>query len=313
MPLTLKVDSLCKKYGRRFVVDNFSFEVEQGDLYGFLGPNGAGKTTTLSVLAGLIKPTSGRFEYFGKTASLKESKKDIGFVIESPSFYDYLTARQNLKLFLRFYDGIKKNHEMEIIETVGLSNFANVKVGTFSQGMKQRLWIGQALISNPKLLILDEPTNGLDPEGNYEVWSLLRKLVRERGATILISSHLLTEIEEGCNKACIISEGKKIASGSVAELLANQTGDIEIEIEKPDFDKIDAYFISHPEIDITSKKRLENLYCLKISSKNIEAAKLNYELNSAGFSVRSFRLMKKTLKEYFLDITSNNDERKAPK
>ncbi len=308
----LKLDSLTKKYHNRAVVDNLSFDIMEGDLYGFLGPNGAGKTTTLSMLLGLIKPDFGTFRIFNKPEEqLKDIKKEIGALIEFPAFYDHLSAEKNLSLFLKFYDNLPKNHINDLLEIVDLTKFSKTKVGHFSQGMKQRLWIAQSMIGNPRFLILDEPTNGLDPEGNYDIWKVLKNFVNEKKSTILISSHLLNEIEEGCNKVCIISEGKKIASGYVSDLLRDITSGIEIIIENSETDKVLNFFKKFKNITIDKiNKTSEGLYLTLSNNNDNDPAKINYDLNIAGFRVRSFHLLKKSLKEYFLDIITNSKERK---
>lgn len=313
MPQILTLNSLTKKYGKKTVVNNLSFEVEKGDLFGFLGPNGAGKTTTLSMLLGLVKPTSGTFNIFGySNDNLYKIKNNIGALIESPAFYDYLTAEQNLNLFTKFYSNIPKNHVDELLELVDLQKVQGTKVGTFSQGMKQRLWIAQALIGYPELLILDEPTNGLDPEGTYDIWRVFKQLVKEKNITILISSHLLHEIEENCNKVCIIADGKKIECGFVLELLHNLASMIEIEIENCDEEKLNKIFSSHKEIVIKEKRNDNGLTIIRINLLGtISPSKINQELNFSGFSVKSFRTVKKTLKEYFLDIVANIKEGKT--
>jgi len=312
----LVLNSLTKRFGRKVAVDNLSFEVAEGDLFGFLGPNGAGKTTTLSMLTGLIKPTSGSFSIFNVTyANLHKIKKQIGVLIETPAFYDYLSAENNLKIFARLHP----NHFNieELLEMVNLKEYMKMKVATFSHGMKQRLWLAQALLGNPKLLILDEPTNGLDPEGNRDIWQILNHLVREKKTTILISSHLLGEIEEWCNRVCIISEGKRIAYGSVSDLLQDLTHTIVIEIENCDEEKAENYFSSQKYLEIVDRKKSGDLSIYTINlKKGFPIAQINYQLNASGFSIRAFQLLRKTLREYFLEITASqrekdkNDEKK---
>jgi ABC-2 type transport system ATP-binding protein len=202
-------------------VDDLSFSVNEGDVYGFLGQNGAGKSTTIRMLLTLVQPTAGSIEIFGKDLRThrREILENVGAVIERPDLYKYLTAYENLSLFARM-SGIKpeKKKLEQQLELVGLADRAHSKVKTFSQGMKQRLGIAVALVHDPKLIILDEPTNGLDPQGIADVRNLVMHLSRNMGKTLLISSHLLNEIEMVASRMLIIDKGKKMAEGSVAEL-----------------------------------------------------------------------------------------------
>jgi ABC-type multidrug transport system ATPase subunit len=310
MSSILSLNSLTKKFGDKTAVDKLSFNVEQGDIFGFLGPNGAGKTTTLAMLLGIMKPSAGSFKIFDNDGCPPHMKKKIGALIESPAFYEYLTAKENLTLIANFYDNLSGSYLYGILETVGIKYAADIKVGKFSQGMKQRLWVAQALIGDPELLILDEPTNDLDPEGTRDIWQILTDLSKNKKATILISSHLLDEIETNCNKVCIINEGKMAACGYVSDLLQKYSSSVMIEIENAGQDKLDVFFMSHPELLIIYKTQLNKITSLNIQlSPNSSPANLNKELNSAGFEVRSFHLIKMTLREYFFEITSNSQER----
>lgn len=222
MPAIIKVNNLSKQFKEINAVDDLSFTVEQGDVYGFLGQNGAGKSTTIRMLLTLIKPTAGEISIFDKNLSTHRSDilKQVGAVIEKPDLYKYLSAYDNLAIFAKM-SGIKADRKllMEQLKMVGLDERAGSKVKTFSQGMKQRLGIAVALVHNPQLIILDEPTNGLDPQGIADMRNLILHLSRELGKTIVVSSHLLSEIELVANRMIIIHKGKKIVEGKVAELL----------------------------------------------------------------------------------------------
>ncbi|MGF2411611.1 ABC transporter ATP-binding protein [Ferruginibacter sp.] len=222
MPAILSVNHLSKKFKDLTAVDDLSFTVNEGDVYGFLGQNGAGKSTTIRMLLSLIKPTSGDINIFGQNLSTHRSNilKQTGAVIEKPDLYKYLTAYQNLSIFAKM-SGIRVTRQllMEQLEMVGLADRATSKVKTFSQGMKQRLGIAVALVHNPRLIILDEPTNGLDPQGIADMRNLILQLSREMGKTIVVSSHLLSEIEIIANRILIINKGKKVVEGNAAELL----------------------------------------------------------------------------------------------
>ncbi len=222
MPAIIKVNNLSKQFKEINAVDDLSFTVEQGDVYGFLGQNGAGKSTTIRMLLTLIKPSGGEISIFDKNLSTHRSDilKQVGAVIEKPDLYKYLSAYDNLAIFAKM-SGIKADRKllMEQLKMVGLDERAGSKVKTFSQGMKQRLGIAVALVHNPQLIILDEPTNGLDPQGIADMRNLILHLSREMGKTIVVSSHLLSEIELVANRMIIIHKGKKIVEGKVAELL----------------------------------------------------------------------------------------------
>lgn len=218
----IEVNHLCKSFELFNAVNKLSFTVNQGDIFGFLGENGAGKSTTIRMLLTLIKPTSGNIQLFGEP--LQQNRKSIlqkvGAVIEKPDLYKYLSAYENLNLFAKM-SGLKlsKLSLMQQLDIVGLADRSHSKVKTFSQGMKQRLGIAVALVHDPQLIILDEPTNGLDPQGIVDIRNLLMRLSQERGKTILVSSHLLSEIELIANRLLIIHKGEKVVEGSVKSLL----------------------------------------------------------------------------------------------
>ena len=222
MALTIGVTHLSKKFNDTYAVNDLSFTVNEGDIYGFLGQNGAGKSTTIRMLLTLIQPSSGNIEIFGKKLSISRSEilKQVGAVIEKPDLYKYLSAYENLSIFAKMSDiKVSKKLLMDQLKMVGLEDRAKDNVRTFSQGMKQRLGIAVALVHNPALIILDEPTNGLDPQGIADIRNLILRLSREMGKTILISSHLLSEIELIANRMIIIHKGKKMVEGTVADLL----------------------------------------------------------------------------------------------
>lgn len=222
MAAVIQVQNLSKQFKELRAVNNLSFTVNEGDVYGFLGQNGAGKSTTIRMLLSLIKPSSGRIEIFGKNLLTHRSEilKQIGAVIEKPDLYKYLSAYQNLRIFAKM-SGVKVTNDllMQQLKMVGLDERAHSKVKTFSQGMKQRLGIAVALVHDPKLIILDEPTNGLDPQGIADMRNLIMRLSKEMGKTVLVSSHLLSEIEIIANRIIIINKGQKVVEGNAAELL----------------------------------------------------------------------------------------------
>lgn len=216
----VKTYDLTKKYGENIVVNNLDMEVREGTIYGFLGPNGAGKSTTLKMLLGLVHQTKGEIDIFGKRFNSKnriEILKDVGSLIESPSYYGHLTARENLKIFAAMLDLPDKNID-EVLKIVRLDRQKSKKTSAYSLGMKQRLGLASALLSFPKLLILDEPTNGLDPAGIQEIRELIRSLPKKYGMTVIISSHLLSEIDIIVDNIGIIGNGKMMYQGTLENL-----------------------------------------------------------------------------------------------
>ena len=215
----LRITNLCKMFGKKQVLKSLNFEVPKGGITGFLGPNGAGKSTTIKIIAGLVAPTSGTVEIQGVLMNGNSTAvfQKLGIMFEAPTFYNYLTARQNYMLLTR----LQQNKTVDIdhiLKIVGLSGSADVKVGEFSQGMRQRLGIGQALLVQPEFLILDEPTNALDPLGRKEMKNLILHLAQTEKMTLFVSSHLLSEIEQICTHAVIINDGKILAAASIDEL-----------------------------------------------------------------------------------------------
>ena len=232
MPAIISVTNLSKKFKDITAVDGLSFTVNEGDVYGFLGQNGAGKSTTIRMLLSLIKPTGGDINIFDKNlfTHRNEILKQTGAVIEKPDLYKYLSAYENLSIFAKM-SGIKVTRDllMQQLKLVGLEDRAQSKVKTFSQGMKQRLGIAVALVHSPRLIILDEPTNGLDPQGIADMRNLILYLSKEMGKTIVVSSHLLSEIEIIANRILIINKGKKVVEGNAAALLDPAKTIVEIE------------------------------------------------------------------------------------
>lgn len=216
----IKTNSLTKKYGEQVCVNNLNMSVPENRIYGFLGPNGAGKSTTLKMLLGLVSPTKGEIDIFGRRVNSKnriDILRNVGSLIESPSYYGHLTARENLKIFAALSDVPKANID-KVLEIVRLNNQQSKKASKFSLGMKQRLGLASALLSFPKLLILDEPTNGLDPAGIQEIRELIKSLPKQYGMTVIVSSHLLAEIDQMAEDVGIIANGKLMYQGELNKL-----------------------------------------------------------------------------------------------
>lgn len=249
----IKVQHLSKRFGSFEAVKDVSFTVKKGDVFGFLGPNGAGKSTTIRCLLSLISPDSGSVELFGKSFKSERSAilSNIGSIIEKPDFYKYLSAQKNLEIFARVSGAIVSKMEIqEMLEFVGLGDRGKHKVGGFSHGMKQRLGIAQTLLHKPELIILDEPTTGLDPQGIIEIRNLILRLKNEQNKTILLSSHQLSEIELIANRMVIINQGRSIVEGTVNELLNSQ--ELVVRIEVDDASAVAEFLkMTYPESNIT--------------------------------------------------------------
>jgi ABC-2 type transport system ATP-binding protein len=222
--ITLAVNDLKKVIGKKEIIKGLTFDLREGEVFGFLGPNGAGKTTTIRMLVGLIKPTSGSIHICGSNiqGNFHEAMTNLGCIVENPELYPYLSGYNNLLHFARMLDGIGEERIKEVTELVGLTERIHDKVKTYSLGMRQRLGIAQALLGKPKVLILDEPTNGLDPAGIREMRQFIRFLAVEEGLSVLVSSHLLSEIQLLCDRVAIISKGSIIRTDTVHQLLSNR-------------------------------------------------------------------------------------------
>lgn len=231
----IETKDLIKKYRGRAAVENLNLNIKKGQIYGFLGPNGAGKTTTIRMLLGLITPTAGKIEVFGQ--DLRKNKlqilRKVGSLVESPSYYGHLSAVDNLEAIRRILDA-PKSRIAEVLDIVSLTGEEKRPVKGFSLGMKQRLGIAAALLGNPELLILDEPTNGLDPSGIQEIRGLIKRLPQEQGITVVVSSHLLSEIEQMADTVGIIRQGRMVYQDTIANLQRQAAGDIRLAVSEPE-------------------------------------------------------------------------------
>ncbi|MEO0065062.1 MAG: hypothetical protein RI983_388 [Bacteroidota bacterium] len=301
MQQIVKVSGLSKQFGSFTAVDQLSFSVEEGDVYGFLGQNGAGKSTTIRMLLTLITPTEGNMELFGLPlqSHRKEILQQIGAVIEKPDVYKYLSAYENLKLFARL-SGIKPTRTvlMNQLELVGLADRAHDIVKTFSQGMKQRLGIGIALVHNPQLIVLDEPTNGLDPQGIADIRNLILFLSREQKKTVIVSSHLLNEIEQIATRILIIEKGKKLVEGTASTLINAEQAILEMEVSnKESANRI----LASSEWSNQILPEREGKLLVKIKRSDIPA--FNRMLASNGVDIYSLA-SRNNLEDYFLQVTA---------
>ena len=291
---TLEARNLTKVIGSRTIVDDVSFELVAGDIFGFLGPNGAGKTTTIRMLVGLIRPTSGTVSICGHDIrhEFEQAMRCIGCIVESPDLYRFMTGRENLEHFARML-GVGRADIERVAELVGLAHRLDQRVGTYSLGMRQRLGIAQAMLGKPRVLILDEPANGLDPAGIREMRELLRNLAAE-GLSVFVSSHLLAEIELMCDRVAIIHRGRILRAGTVRELIANQRA---MELHVGDLERASA-ILRERAVEFTPDHDRLFLPIEESDMPPILAA-----LVEQGVPVFAARPRVQTLEEMFLDAT----------
>ncbi len=309
MQSIIKVLNLSKHFKDFKAVNNLSFTVNEGDVYGFLGQNGAGKSTTIRMLLTLITPDSGEIEMFGMDlfTHRKEILKQTGAVIEKPDVYNYLTAYENLQLFSKISGGNKltKIQLLDQLETVGLQDRAFSKVKTFSQGMKQRLGIAVTLVHNPQLLILDEPTNGLDPQGIADIRNLILHLSKELNKTVLVSSHLLSEIQLIANRLLIIDKGRKMVEGNASELFDPAETLVELET----LDNSQTYLqLQQSDWSVKLQPSREKTIVLKMDRQQIPA----FHRSLAEMQIPVISLQPRhSLEDYFLQVTTGNQHVEA--
>jgi ABC-type multidrug transport system ATPase subunit len=298
----VEVKNLVKHYGDFCAVKDVSFDVYAGDVFGFLGPNGAGKSTTIRTILSLIKPTSGGIYLFGKDLKGHRSYilSKIGCIVEKPDFYKYLSAEKNLELFARISGvSVNKVKVHELIEFVGLKGREKDKISGFSHGMKQRLGIAQTLIHDPDLIILDEPTTGLDPQGIIDIRNLILKLKNEQNKTVILSSHILSEIELIANRMIIINKGETIVQGSVSDLLSAQELVVSFTVNDVEAAK---KVLSNSDFSKCLHSVSDSNMLLHISQENI--ADINVLFCSEGIRVSSIETKRK-LEDYFLKLIAH--------
>jgi ABC-type multidrug transport system ATPase subunit len=303
-PHMLSITHLSKSFGSFQAVSDLSFSVNAGEVYGFLGQNGAGKSTTIRMILSLIRPTGGNIEIFGKSLFTDREYilRKIGAVVEKPDLYRYLSGYENLSLFAKLSDGnISKAAIMDCLSLVGLEKRAKDPVRVYSQGMKQRLGIAVALVHDPELIILDEPTNGLDPQGIADIRNLIIMLSKERGKTVLVSSHLLSEIEQIADSMLIINKGKKIVEGKVKELVNPEK--LQLEIVCSDNNRAFELLASTAWGKGLKKSTSQSV---SVETAADAVASLNKYLVENDVGVTSMRSMN-SLEAYFLSLTSGNE------
>lgn len=293
----LSIKNLNKRFGSVQALRNVSFEIQKGNVYGILGPNGSGKSTTLGIVLNVVNKTSGEYSWFGGSMQTHEALKKVGAIIERPNFYPYMTATENLELVCKIKD-INYAKINEKLELVGLTDRKNSKFSTFSLGMKQRLAIASALLNDPEILILDEPTNGLDPQGIHQIRDIIKQIAA-KGTTILLASHLLDEVEKVCTHALVLRKGEILYSGLVDTMSANEGF---FELEADDIENLTLVLKTHPAIKNVVNEQGKVLVYL---DKDLKAKDLNQFLFEKNIVLSHLIKRKNTLEEQFLQLTKN--------
>ena len=304
MKTIVQIKNVSKKIGKKLIIDDLSFEVRSGEVFGFLGPNGAGKTTTIKMLLGLMSITKGEMYIDGLNVEkdFERAIAKVGGIVENPDLYKYLTGYQNLVHYWRMYPDVKKERIDEGIKISGLEKRIHDKVKTYSLGMRQRLGVAQALINSPKLLVLDEPTNGLDPAGIHELRNYLRKLAIEENVAVIVSSHLLSEMELMCDRVGIIQNGKLVRIQDMKEMLENEVTSV-IALAVTPIEEAEVYLES-----------LNKEYKLEVKGNEIEITEnienvpeLVEKLVSQGIKIYGIRKVQQSLESKFLEMTGGNE------
>ncbi|MCB4798961.1 ABC transporter ATP-binding protein [Neotamlana laminarinivorans] len=297
MESILTINNLTKKFGNLTAVNNLSFTIKKGNVYGILGPNGSGKSTTLGIVLNVVNKTSGDFNWFNGSTSTHDALKKVGAIIERPNFYPYMTAEQNLKLVCKI-KGVNESKIEEKLDIVGLLERKNSKFKTYSLGMKQRLAIASALLNDPEILILDEPTNGLDPQGIHQIREIIKQIAAQ-GTTILLASHLLDEVEKVCSHVVVLRKGVKLYSGRVDEMISSH-GFFELKC-------------NNQELLITTLKNSDLFTSIKTNDDLVTAFlkapmpsdAFNKFLFDKGIILTHLVQRKESLEEQFLQLTDN--------
>ncbi len=297
MESILTINNLTKKFGYLTAVKDLSFTINKGNVYGILGPNGSGKSTTLGIVLNVVNKTQGDFHWFDGNTSTHDALKQVGAIIERPNFYPYMTAEQNLKLVCKI-KGVNPCKIDEKLQVVGLLDRKEHKFKTYSLGMKQRLAIASALLNDPEILILDEPTNGLDPQGIHQIRQIIKEIA-ENGTTILLASHLLDEVEKVCSHVVVLRKGEKLYSGKVDEMI-NSHGFFELKSENQQ--QLLKFLKSHSNF---KKITVEEGLITAFLNSPMSAAEFNKLMFDKGILLSHLVKRKESLEEQFLQLTDN--------
>lgn len=303
MESILTINNLTKKFGYLTAVKDLSFTIHKGNVYGILGPNGSGKSTTLGIVLNVVNKTEGNFHWFDGKVSTHNALKKVGAIIERPNFYPYMTAEQNLKLVCRI-KGVDHSKIYEKLEVVGLLDRKNHKFSTYSLGMKQRLAIASALLNDPEILILDEPTNGLDPQGIHQIRQIIKDIAIT-GTTILLASHLLDEVEKVCTHVVVLRKGEKLYSGRVDEMISSH-GFLELKAQQQDV------LLNVLKSNATfGNISVENDLIKVILKEPMDASSFNKLMFENGIILSHLVKRKESLEEQFLKLTDHSNEQNA--
>ena len=294
----LTISNLTKKFGYLTAVKDLSFTINKGNVYGILGPNGSGKSTTLGIVLNVVNKTSGDFKWFDGHTSTHDALKKVGAIIERPNFYPYMTAEQNLKLVCNI-KGVPFNKIEEKLEIVGLLERKTSKFSTYSLGMKQRLAIASALLNDPEILILDEPTNGLDPQGIHQIREIIKQIASQ-GTTILLASHLLDEVEKVCSHVVVLRKGEKLYSGRVDEMISSHGF---FELKSNQQEQLIQFLENHSNI---SNIKINNQLVTAFLNTPVSSEDFNRELFKNNIILTHLVQRKESLEEQFLQLTDKN-------
>ncbi|MCG2431725.1 ABC transporter ATP-binding protein [Aequorivita xiaoshiensis] len=294
----LTINNLTKKFGSLTAVNNLSFTIEKGNVYGILGPNGSGKSTTLGIVLNVVNKTSGDFQWFNGDISTHDALKKVGAIIERPNFYPYMTAVQNLKLVCKIKE-VSEAKILEKLELVGLSERKDSKFSTFSLGMKQRLAIASALLNDPEILILDEPTNGLDPQGIHQIREIIKKIA-SLGTTILLASHLLDEVEKVCTHVVILRKGVSLYSGGVDAMNASHGF---LTLQSNNMELLERALKGNSAFGTVKR---DGEYLIVYLNQPMDATEVNKLLFEKGVTLSHLVKRKESLEEQFLELTKQN-------
>ncbi len=305
MPV-LEIERISKSFGRLQAVEDLSLHVEEGDIYGFLGPNGAGKTTAIRMMLGLVTPSAGTARIFGHDIrrEFKRAIRNVGAMVEGPASYGYLSARTNLRLFGLLSGGVSEQRIVEVLQMVGLARRADQKVKAYSQGMRQRLGIALALLERPRLLVLDEPTNGLDPQGTREIRNLIRRIRDEEGTTVFLSSHYLAELEQICDRIAIINRGRVLREGNLDALLGERAHMVSLEVGLEQTEAACALLQDRFGFTADALRRGH----LEFEREQCQPAAANRALLEHGIEVSGIVTRRQSLEEYFVSLTGESQE-----
>jgi ABC-2 type transport system ATP-binding protein len=297
----IELTHVQKKFGQRLAVDDLSFTVSRGEIFGLLGHNGAGKSTAIGMMLGQVWPTAGELKICGHdvTSHRRAALQQVGAIFETPVFYDYLSGWRNLEILSTYTAPTPKARIQEVIEWVGLTGREHGKVRTYSHGMRSRLALAQALLPKPELLILDEPSDGLDPEGIHEMRQTILRLQRELGLTILLSSHLLNEVEQLCTRIAVLQQGKKVFEGKVADVRAEPG---KVALKTPDFAGATRLLCERGLITATTEDRFIVL------ADGCSTAEINRALMAAGMTVDGIWQHEQTVEDFYLSLVKPQQE-----